>query len=124
MNISAKKQTKAENANLKFGIIDHVRDETPLAISPIKFISKFENQNKLPKTPLIKTRGTAIKLTVNATVKIGIIIMFKKIEKNETPLKVEIKTGKIKNWAEIVVARGFAKKFGSTNFLIGFLKKL
>ena len=124
MNIRAKKQTKAENANLKFGIIDQVSEETPLAISPIKFISKFENQNKFPKNPLIKTNGVAIRLTIKATVKIGIIIMFKKIEKNETPLKVEIKTGKIKNWAEIVVARGFAKKFGRTNFFIGFLRNL
>ena len=123
MNISAKKQTKAEKANLKFGTIDHVSAETLLAISPIKFISKFENQNKFPKKLLMKTRGTAIRLTVKATVKIGIIIMFKKIEKNETPLNVEIKTGKIKNCAEIVVARGFARKFGRTNFLIGFLRK-
>ena len=96
MNISAKKQTKAENANLKFGIIDHVRDETPFAISPIKFISKFENQNKLPKTPLIKTRGTAIKLTVNATVKIGIIIMFKRLRKTKRHWKLKLKPAKSK----------------------------
>ena len=124
MNISAKKHTKAENANLKFGTIDQESEETQLAISPIKFISRFENQNKFPNIPLIKTNGVAIKLTMNATVKIGIIIMFKNIEKKETPLKVEIKTGKIKNWAEIVVASGFAKKFGRTNFFIGFLRKL
>lgn len=123
-NISAKKHTKAEKANLKFGIIVQERLETPCATVPIKFISKFENQNRLPNPLQIKTKGVAIRLITNATVKIGIINKFKKIDKNETPSNVDIKIGKIKNWAESEVARGFAKKFGKTNFLIGFRRKL